>query len=387
MNIFEREKKYILQTYKRHPLYMTKSSGKYLWDNKGKKYLDFFSGLGVCNVGHCRKEVVSAIKEQSKKLMHTSNLYYTLPQVEFAQKLSEKSLKGKVFFSNSGAEANECAIKIARKYGKGRQWKILSFTNSFHGRTLATLAATGQKNFHEGFKPLPKGFFYAKFNDINDVKKKINKSFCGVIVEPVQGEGGIFSAQRKFIKELRAVCSKLNILLIFDEIQSGLGKTGTMFAYEHYGIKPDVMTLAKSLGGGLPIGATITSPKVSRIFSRGDHGSTFGGNPVACAAGISVLKLLTPALLRNVVSQGKYFISKLNQLKESHTIIKEVRGIGLMIGMELNKPGAEIVEKCQKKGLLVNCTQGNILRFLPPLDITKKDIDYAVKIMGSGLNY
>ncbi len=385
MNVFEKEKRYILQTYKRHPLYVKRGLGKYVWDHKGKRYLDFFSGLGVCSVGHCHRDVVAAIKKQSARIMHTSNLYYTLPQVTLAEKLSKISLGGKIFFSNSGAEANECAIKLARKNGGDKKYKIISFYNSFHGRTLATLAATGQKKFHAGFKPLPKGFSFARFNDVKSVAEKIDNSVCGIIIEPVQGEGGVHVAEKQFLKALRKLCSKKKIILIFDEIQCGLGRTGKLFAYEHYGVKPDVLTIAKSLGGGLPIGATITTPRVARVFSKGDHGSTFGGNPVVCAAGISLLNLLKPALLNQVVKVGKYFIKKLYALQEEKDCIIDIRGRGLMIAIELKKDGSSIVAACQQQGLLINCTQEKVLRFLPPLDITFKDVDFAVNILAQVL--
>ncbi|MBD3271277.1 MAG: acetylornithine/succinylornithine family transaminase [Elusimicrobia bacterium] len=381
MNIFEKEKKYILQTYSRHPLAIKRAQGKYVWDYAGKRYLDFFSGLGVCNIGHCHRSIVNAIKDQSETLMHTSNLYYTMPQVKLAEKLSKASLKGKVFFSNSGAEANECAIKLARKNGKTNKWKIVTFINSFHGRTLATLAATGQKKFHRGFEPLPRGFVFARFNDLASVNQKMDASVCAVIVEPIQGEGGVHVAEPGFLKGLKELCMRKKILLIFDEVQCGLGRTGSLFAYQGYGVKPDILTLAKSLGGGLPIGATVTTPSVAKIFSRGDHGSTFGGNPVACQAGSMVMDLLKPSLLRQVTAHGDYLIKKLRALTSSSSKVKQIRGKGLMVGIELAVEGADIVNACRKKGLLINCTQKTVLRMLPFLDVTRRDIDTALDIL------
>jgi len=388
VNYFEAEKMYIFQTYKRNPVLFVKGKGKYLWDDKGKKYLDFFSGISVSSLGHCHPQVVKAIRTQSEKLIHASNLYYTEPQIKLARLLSESSMGGKVFFSNSGAEANECAIKLARKFGKstGRH-EIISFENSFHGRTIATLSATGQKKFSKGFEPMLAGFKFAKFNDIASVKKLIGKKTCAIIVEPVQGEGGVHFAEKSFLKGLRELCNKKKLLLIFDEIQCGLGRTGKIFAYKNYGVVPEVLTLAKSLGGGLPIGATISKNEIAKTFGFGDHGSTFGGNPVCCAAAVEVLKIVGNAnLLKNISKTGSYFISELKKLQKRHPLIKEVRGLGLMIGIELGAEGKNIVSGCLKKGLLTNCTQNTILRFLPPLIINKKDVDAAVSILSDVLN-
>ncbi|MFA5779408.1 MAG: aspartate aminotransferase family protein [Elusimicrobiota bacterium] len=395
MNYFELEKENIFQTYKRNPVLFVRGSGKYLWDDKGKKYLDFFSGISVSSVGHCHPKIVRAIKIQSEKLIHASNLYYTTPQIELAQSLSDLSLGGKVFFSNSGAEANECAIKLARKFGnKAGKYEIIAFKNSFHGRTLATLSATGQKKFHEGFAPLLGGFKFAEFNNLCSVEKLISPKTCAIIVEPIQGEGGVYPAEKNFLKGLRDLCDKNKLLLIFDEIQCGLGRTGKFLAFKNYGVVPDILTLAKSLGGGLPVAATIAKKKVAEIFGFGDHGSTFGGNPVCCAAAIEVLKIVNDKkLLKNVEEVGNYFMSELRKLQKKYGIIKEVRGLGLMLGAELNSElisenGKEIESKCLQKGLLINCTQDTVLRFLPPLNINKKDVDTAVSILADVLkNY
>ncbi|MBN1621520.1 MAG: aspartate aminotransferase family protein [Endomicrobiales bacterium] len=386
MSIYDVEKKYIFQTYKRRKLALIKGKGKFVWDNKNRKYLDFFSGITVCNLGHCHPKVVEAIKKQASKLIHVSNHYYTQPQTELAKNLIHKSFSGKVFFSNSGAEANECAIKIARKWGKPKgRYEIIVFDNSFHGRTLATLAATGQKKLHKGFEPLVPGFKYARFNDIKSVKKLINKKTAAIMIEPIQGEGGVNLAAKKFLRDLRKICNKHNLLLIFDEIQTGIGRTGRLFGYQTYGVKPDVITLAKSLGSGLPIGATIADRKYISAFVYGDHGSTFGGSLVPCAASNAILKVLTPGFLAKVRQNGGYFLSKLKELKSKYPFIREVRGMGLMVGVELDFKGADIVQSCQGKGLIINCTQEKVLRFLPPLIINRKDIDKAIRIFDSVL--
>lgn len=382
MDIIEKEKNYHLQVYKRNNLVVSCASGKYIYDSEGKKYLDFFSGLSVCNLGHCHPHIVAAIKKQCEKFMHTSNLYYTSPQVQLSEKLISSSFPGKVFFSNSGAEANECAIKIARKYGSASgRYEIVTFKNSFHGRTIATVTATGQEKFQKGFQPLLTGFKYARYNDINSVKKMITKKTAAIMVELVQGEGGVVVADKKFICELKKLCEKNKLLLIFDEIQTGLGRCGELFAYKRYGVVPDIMTLAKALGGGLPLGATVVAKEYAEVLGTGEHGSTFGGNPVCCAAANEVLSLLDKKLLRNINTVGDYFIEQLKVLKSKHKIIKDIRGVGLMVGMELKIKGAEIVEKCQQRGLLINCTQDTVLRFLPPLIIDKQDVDTAVKIL------
>lgn len=381
MELITLSDQFFLNTYKRFPVLFVKGEGQYLWDINKKKYLDFFSGLSVCSVGHCHPQVVAAICKQASHLIHASNLYYTLPQIRLVSELIGHFIGGKVFFSNSGAEANECAIKLTRKWGnKQGKYEIISFQNSFHGRTLATLAATGQSKFQEGFQPLPEGFVYARFNDLDSVEKLINKKTSAIIVEPIQGEGGVNVAQKNFLSGLRKICDAHKIILILDEIQSGTGRTGKFFAYEHYGITPDIVTLAKGIAGGLPLGVTIAK-KYLDVFRPGDHGSTFGGNPVACAAALAVLEILDKKFLENVENTGKYFIRQLKQLKKEFATIKEVRGKGLLVGMELTVPGKEIVELCLKKGLVINCTQDKVLRFLPPLTINKNDIDKAIKIL------
>ena len=395
MNTQQQENKYLMKTYKRYNVSVKKSKGQYVWDEDGKKYLDFFSGISVCSFGHGNPAVISAIKKQLDLFVHCSNVYYSKPQVEVAKALLDKSFKnGRVFLANTGAEANEGAIKIARKWGSDhplkdgtKRYEIIAFKNSFHGRTLATLAATGQEKFHIPFKPLQQKFVFAEFNNIDSVKKLINKNTVAVMIELVQGEGGINIADKKFVKDLRKLCDDKNLLLICDEIQCGLARTGKTFAWQHYGIKPDIFTLAKAIANGLPLGAVVADKKVAEVFNYGDHGSTFGGNPVSCAAAAATLKLITPKLLKDVTDKSKYFVKKLNELKKKFSCIREVRSLGLLVGVELDFAGKDIVEFCIAKGLLINCTQGNVLRFLPPFVITKKDIDKAIKILEDAIKW
>jgi acetylornithine/N-succinyldiaminopimelate aminotransferase len=379
MNIKKAENTYIMQTYRRNDVVFVRGKGQYLWDSSGKKYLDFFAGISVCNVGHCNPSVVAAAKKQLGTLMHTSNLYYTGPQVTLARELIVRSFPGKVFFSNSGAEANECAIKLARKWGESAgKYEIITFKNSFHGRTIATLSATGQEKFHAQFKPLLDGFTYADFNSIDSVTACITAKTAAILIEPIQGEGGVTVADKQFLKELRALCDKKKILLMFDEVQTGMGRTGSLFAWQSFGVTPDVFTLAKSLAGGLPMGATVAAQSCADTFVYGDHGSTFGGNPVSCAAAIAVLKFLSPALLKRVRETGAYFLEQLGELKKRYPCIKEVRGRGFMVGIELAFPGRDVVQFCQDNGVIINCTQDTVLRFLPSLVVTKSDVDMVV---------
>lgn len=393
MDTKQQENKYLMKTYKRYDVSFKKGKGQFVWDENGKKYLDFFSGISVCSLGHCNPQVNSAIKKQIDNFVHCSNVYYSKPQVEIAKALLEKSFKnGRVFLANTGAEANEGAIKIARKWGSDnplkdgtKRYEIITFKSSFHGRTLATLAATGQEKFHIPFKPLQEKFVFAEFNNIDSVKKLINKKTVAIMLEIVQGEGGIKVADKKFVKQIREICNKNNLLMICDEVQCGMGRTGKMFAWQHYGIKPDIFTLAKAIANGLPLGAVVADKKVAQVFNYGDHGSTFGGNPVSCAAAVATIKQMTPKLLKDVSDKAKYFVKGLNELKKKYSCIKEVRNLGLLVGVELDFAGKDIVEFCINKGLLINCTQGNILRFLPSFVITKKDIDFTIKILGDGL--
>jgi len=382
--IIEEEKNFMIPVYKRIPVCLIKGAGIKVWDIHGKEYLDFF-GQGVNSIGHCHPKLVKAIEEQAKKLIHFSNLYYTLPQVELAKKLSQISFGGKVFFANSGAEANEAAFKLARIYGQGK-YEIITMTNSFHGRTLATLSATGQEKIHKGFEPLVEGFKYVLFNDLEQIEQAITKSTCAVMVEPIQGEGGINVATQEYLKGLRALCDEQKILLILDEVQTGIGRTGKMFGYEHYGIIPDIITLAKWLGNGLPIGAMIAKPELADLLTPGTHASTFGGNPLACAATLAVINVIIEEnLVENARETGNYLINRLGELKNKYRFIKDVRGKGLMVGMELEFPGNSIVDACLSRGLIINCTVENVLRFLPPLITTNKDVDMAIEILDNFL--
>ena len=378
--------KYVAKNYGRYPIGLVRGKGVVVWDASGKKYIDFVAGLAVDNLGHCPPSVVSAIRKQSGKLLHVSNLYHIEPQSQLAAELTRLTFANKFFFCNSGTEANEAAIKLARRWfydnGQPKRFEIITMNDSFHGRTMASLSATAQKKIHAGFKPLLPGFKYVPFNDITALKKALTKKTCAVLIEPIQGEGGVNPAQKTYLKTLRRICNEKGILLIFDEIQTGFGRTGPLFAYERYKIKPDIITLAKALGGGIAIGAMGSTNKIIQSFSPGTHGATFGGNPLACAASLASLKTLTAkGFLQIASSQGDYFLKQLNYLKENFSIIREVRGAGLMLAIELNQPGAKIVTDCMKEGLLINCIQQNTIRFLPPLIITRKEIDLLIKTL------
>lgn len=377
--------KYIANTYNRFPIVITKGKGCRVWDADGKEYLDFVAGLAVCNLGHCHPKVVKAIQEQAEKLIHISNLYHIEPQAELAELLCKHSFAQKAFFCNSGAEANEAAIKLTRKYFKDKnenRFQIITMEKSFHGRTMATLAATGQKKFQQGFEPLLEKFIYVPFNDIEAVAKAITPQTAAVMVEPIQGEGGVNIPSENYLKELKTLCKEKGMLLIFDEVQVGMGRTGKLFAYEHYGVTPDIMTLAKGLAGGVAIGAMLATDEVAKSFVPGTHASTFGGNPLATAAGIAALKaILEQRVLENCQKVGKYLLEKLSKLKAEYPFIKEVRGKGLIIGMELTMPGSDIVKMCMEDGLLINCTSDTILRFIPPLVVTEKDADEMMGIL------
>jgi predicted acetylornithine/succinylornithine family transaminase len=381
--IFDYYQDYILATYKKFKIIFVKGKGNYLWDIDGKRYLDFFPGWGVNNLGHCHPKVISAIRDQISKLIFIPNNYYNLAQAKLAKELIYYSFKGKVFFCNSGAEANEAAIKLSRKFGQGKRFEIISFENSFHGRTLGTLALTGQEKYRKGFEPLPEGFRIVKFNDLEQVKKAINERTVAIMLELIQGEGGINVADKDFVLGLRKLCDENNLLLIIDEVQTGIGRTGKMFCYQHYGIIPDIMTLAKALGGGLPIGCMIVNEKYASFLKEGEHASTFGGGPVVCKSALAVLKTIQKEkLLSHTQKMGEYLISKLNNLKERFPqLIKEIRGMGLMVGIELNREGNIVVERCLEKGLLINCTHEKVLRLMPALIVNKKEIDRAVGIL------
>ncbi len=384
MNFIEKEKKYIAQTYARQPIALVKGKGALVWDSNGKKYLDFFSGLAVLNVGHCHERVVEAIKKQCQEIMHTSNIYYILPQIELAELLYKISGGYKSFFCNSGAEANEAAIKLARKYTKKKD--IIAAKNSFHGRTIATLSITGQEKYKKGFKPLLKEVTYVNYGIAEEIEKAMTKNTAAVILEPIQGEGGVVVPPENYLKEVKDICEEKGVLLILDEVQTGLGRVGELFAWQLFDAPPHIFTLAKALGGGFPIGAMLAKPEIMEAFGYGDHASTFGGNHLACAVARATLEVIVEEKLHeNAKKLGKYLMSKLKALKQKHEIIKEIRGYGLMIGVELSIPCKEIVDKAREKGLLINCTQDKVLRLLPPLIITKQEVDKAIEILDNVL--
>ena len=378
--------KYVAKNYGRYPIGLVRGKGTAVWDASGKKYIDFVAGLAVNNLGHCPPTVVKAIRKQAGKLLHVSNLYHIEPQSQLASELTRLTFADKFFFCNSGTEANEAAIKLVRRWfydnGQPKRFEIITMNDSFHGRTMASLSATAQKKIHTGFTPLLPGFKYVPFNNIAALKKALTKKTCAVLIEPIQGEGGVNLAQETYLKTLRKICNEKGILLIFDEIQTGFGRTGRLFAYERYKIKPDIITLAKALGGGIAIGAMGSTNKIIESFSPGTHGATFGGNPLACAASLASLKTLTKkGFLKKTSSTGDYFLEQLYGLRKKFSMIREVRGIGLMLAIELDRPGAEVVTNCMKEGLLINCIQQNIIRFLPPLIITRKEIDLLIKTL------
>lgn len=387
--IFERDDKNYLPVFKRYKIVLDHGEGVYLYDINGKKYIDFLAGIAVNVLGYNYKPLVNAISEQAAKVIHVSNLYYTEPQANAAAKLVKLSGLDRAFFANSGAEANEGAIKLARKFAKKfsqDKTQIITAWDSFHGRTLATLTATGQPHYQEGLEPLPQGFDYVHFNDIEDLEKKFSDKTCAVMLEPIQGEGGVYPPKNNYLQKVRELCNKYNALLIFDEIQSGIGRSGKFFAYEKYGVKPDIVTLAKGLAGGVPIGAFICTEEVAQAFKPGDHGTTFGGNPLACAAANVVLDTVPQEkFLSQVEEVGKYFKSKLIELQQKYSDqIVEVRGEGLILGLQLGKSkksGVEIVNACMEKGAIINCTVGTVLRFIPPLIITKENVDEVINIL------
>ena len=377
---------YVMNTYRRFPLVLVRGAGVRVWDSDGREYLDMAGGIAVCSLGHAHPKVTAAIQEQAAKLLHVSNLYHIEPQIRFARMLVEHSFADKVFFCNSGAEANEAAIKLARKYGHerlGGRYELITMRDSFHGRTLATIAATGQEKFQAGFSPLPEGFKYAPFDDLPALEASITRRTCGVLLEPIQGEGGVRIPAAGYLQGVREICDRHGILMLLDEVQVGVGRTGALFAYEHAGIRPDIMTLAKALGNGFPVGAMLATDRVATAFQPGSHASTFGGNPLAMAACIAVFETLqADGILANCRRVGSRFLQGLRRLQGRHDRIREVRGMGLMIGVELAGDAAEVVGHCMERGLLVITSgSGNVLRFVPPLIVTEPDADCAVDIL------
>ena len=377
--------KYIINTYGERPISIVRGEGAYVWDAEGKRYLDFVAGIATNNVGHCHPKVVEAITNQARKLMHVSNLYYIEPQARLAKRLVELSFADKCFFCNSGAEANEAAIKLARKYSKENlgegKFEIITMLQSFHGRTITTITATGQEKYHKGFEPLAPGFKYVPFNDLKAVEDAITENTCAVMVEPIQVEGGINMPGDGYLPGLRSLCDKNNLLLIFDEVQTAMGRLGKLFGYEVYNAEPDVMTMAKALGGGAPIGCMATKADIAESLTPGSHASTFGGNPLVCSAALASLNTIVDEKLpENAQRMGAYLMEKLRPLKGKFPVIKEIRGRGLIIGVELNVEGKDLVNECMNAGLILNCIGASVIRFVPPLIINEEHADEGVAI-------
>ena len=376
----------IMNTYKRFPVVLAKGSGAKVWDINGREYLDFAAGIAVCNLGHSHPQIIAAVSEQMGKLTHVSNLYYTEPQTRLAKMLVDNSFADKVFFCNSGAEANEAAIKLARKYAHENmgpdKFELITMKESFHGRTMATITATGQEKFQFGFTPLLEGFTYVPFNDLQALEAAISGKTCGIMLEAIQGEGGINIPDENYLAGVREICDRHGLLLIIDEVQTGMGRTGKLFAYEHSGIKPDIMTLAKALANGIPAGAMLATDKIAEAFVPGNHASTFGGNPFAMAAADAVMKImLQEGVLENCRRVGDYFLSQLKKLQQKHAIIRDVRGKGLILAAQLDIEAGDIINNCIKKGLLIISAGSKTLRFVPPLIITNQDVDCAIKVL------
>ncbi len=377
--------KFTMNTYSRQPLVLVKGRGMKVTDSDGREYLDFVGGVATNNLGHCHPRVVVALQKQAQRLMHVSNHFHNEPQIKLAKMLAKHSFADKVFFCNSGTEAIEAAIKLARRYSrevlKQDRYEIITMRGSFHGRTYGSVSATAQEKFHKGFEPIVPGFRFVPFNDVGAVTNAVNERTCAVLVEPVQGEGGVNVPSEGYLKALRELCDRHALLLMLDEIQTGMGRTGKLFAYEHDGIAPDVMALAKGLGAGMPIGALLATDKAAQAFVPGTHGSTFGGNPLACAAAIASIETILEdnILVQSVERLGGYFLDGLQTMKKKYSSIKEVRGRGLLLGMELDFGGKEVVTACMKEGFLINCTVETVLRFMPPFIVTEEEIDLLLK--------
>lgn len=384
--------KYLMQTYARQPLSIVRGRGAKVYDMEGREYIDFVGGIAVNILGHGHPDLVLAIQRQAAQLIHVSNLYYTEPQVKLAQMLVDHSFADRAFFCNSGAEANEAAIKLARRYGHEKhgagRFEIITMKNSFHGRTLGTIAATGQEKVQKGFEPLMPGFVYAPFNDFTAIESMVSDKTTAVMLEPIQGEGGVHVAEGDYLKNLRALCTQKDILLIFDEVQTGMGRTGTLFAYEQLGVEPDIMTLAKGLGGGVPIGACLAKESVAAVFTSGTHASTFGGNLLACAAALAVCRvLLEGRMLDQAKRMGEYLAKGLAECKDRHRVVRDVRGLGLLQGMELDIDAKAVVADCLARGILVNATSERVLRFVPPLVISQREIDKLIDTLTAIFNH
>jgi acetylornithine/N-succinyldiaminopimelate aminotransferase len=379
--------KYVIANYGRLPRVITKGQGCYLYDADGNKILDMFPGWAVSAIGHCHPKVVDALCKQAGELLHIDNTFYSEPQGKLAKLLSERAFGGKCFFCNSGAEANEAALKLARLHTSEEKYKFITAEGSFHGRTFATMTATAQPKHHQGLLPLLPGFVYVPFNDVEALESAFSDEVAAVMVEPIQGEGGINLADAEYLQEIRRLCDQHGAILIFDEVTTGIGRTGKWFAYQHFDVEPDIITMAKALGGGTAIGAMMAKEEVAASLVPGKHATTFGGNALVCAAAVAVIEAIEEEnLLENANQLGRYTMDKLEMLKQNHSIIDSVRGVGLMIGVQLNSSGTEIVNKCLENGLRINCTQGTVLRFMPPMIATKSQINQAIEILDGVLS-
>ena len=382
----KRADKHVMKTYGRYPIVAQRGEGCRLWDVDGKAYLDFLAGVAVNNLGHCHPKVVAALREQAGRLLHCSNFYHIPQQIELAEWLCEHSFADRVFFCNSGAEANEAAIKLARKHSSEKhgedRFEVITALASFHGRTIATISATGQEKVKAGFTPMLDGFKHVPFADLEALRQAITPKACAIMLEPIQGEGGVNVPPPGYLKGVRDLCDEFDLLLIYDEVQVGCGRTGTLWAYEQEGIAPDILTLAKALAGGPPIGAMLTTEPLAEKLGPGTHGSTFGGNPFVCAAALAAIRTIAnDGVLENCRAMGDYLTGQLETLQGKYTFIKEIRGRGLIIGMELDVEGGALVVKAMERGLLINCTVGNVLRFVPPLIVSRAEIDEAIGIL------
>jgi acetylornithine/N-succinyldiaminopimelate aminotransferase len=379
--------KYVIGNYKRLPRVIVKGQGCYCYDADGNEILDMFPGWAVSSIGHCHPKVVGAIREQAGRLLHIDNTFYSEPQGKLAKLLSERAFGGKCFFCNSGAEANEGALKLARLHTAPEKYKFITAEGSFHGRTFATLTATAQPKHHEGLLPLLPGFVYVPFDDIGALESAFSDEVAAVMVEPIQGEGGINLATQEYLQRIRQLCDEKGALLIFDEVTTGIGRTGKWFAYQHFDVEPDILTMAKALGGGVAIGAMMAKAQIADSLVPGKHATTFGGNALVCAAAVAVIEAIEEQnLMENAIQLGQYTKEKLEQLKQRHFIIDSVRGVGLMIGVQLTSSGSDIVDKCLDRGLRINCTQGTVIRFMVPMIATREQVDKAIEIFDSVLS-
>lgn len=388
--VIEETEKYYLPVFGRYPLVLDHGKGCYLYDKEGNAYIDFLAGIAVNALGHAHPVLVKAIADQAAKIMHCSNLYYTEIQAKAVKVIAEVSGFDRVFLANSGAEANEGALKLARKYGKQKaegKYRIITAVHSFHGRTMMTLTATGQEKYQQGYEPLPQGYEYVEYGNIEQLKAVMADDVCAVLLEPIQGEGGVHVPSDEYLQQVRELCDKHDALLIFDEIQTGVGRTGKWFAYMHSGVKPDVLTFAKGIGGGFPMGGFAVPERLAHVFKPGDHGSTFGGNPLACAAAYAGLTAIrSENLVDKAAVQGEYLKAELLKLQAKYPEkLKEVRGKGLILGMELSKEGKAVVESCLEDKVIVNCTAGNVIRLVPPLIVSRKEIDIVVQALDKAL--